>query len=164
MKKIFVSFTLAALALGCGGRYRNTTGDYRGPNILDFRVETPVQRVMPQERNDGSATVYDDGGDIVTFELRIFGGAETPCQVQAQRSRTERGRMDILPGQQCTSTFRYDGHPVAALMQVQQGTASFDRNRCNISMQGPFAADVVVDGNRVVPTTGFAIWRFEGWR
>ncbi len=72
--------------------------------------------------------------------------------------------MDILPGQQCTSTFRYDGRPIAALVQVQQGIAYFDRNHLTIAMQGPFAADVVVDGSRVVPTTGFAIWRFEGWR
>lgn len=155
------SILLALLAIGCGAR-QGASGDYRGPNLLDFTVQSPLQRVMPQERHDGSAAVYDDGGAYVTLELRIFGGRETPCRVQAQRS-PEPGRMDILPGQQCTSPFRYEGRPVDVLMQVNQGTAYFDHDHLTIQMDGVFAADVY-SGGRIVPTQGAAVWRFEGWR
>lgn len=154
---------LAVLAAACGGAQRNTTGEYRGPNQLDFELRSPVRRVMPPERHDGSAEVIDTGGAYVTLELRIFGQGETPCRVQAQRSTTEPGRFDVVPGQRCASNFRYDGRPVAALTQVNEGIAWFDRNRLRVALQGPFVADVLING-RVVPTQGFAIWRFEGWR
>ncbi len=155
---------LAIAAAGCGGGQRaNTTGEYRGPNQLDFRLTAPISRVMPPERHDGSAEVIDSGGNYVTFELRIFGGSETPCRVQAQRSRVEEGRFDIVPGQRCASDFRYDGRPVSALTQINEGVAYFDESRLRIAMQGPFVADVLMNG-RVVPTEGVAVWRFEGYR
>lgn len=162
---VFVITALLAAALGgCGGGQRaNTTGEYRGPNQLDFELTRPVRRAMPPERHDGSAEVIDTGGTYVTLELRIFGEGETPCRVQAQRSSAEPGRFDIVRGQRCASRFRYDGRPVAALTQIDQGVAYHERGRLRIAMQGPFVADVLMNG-RVVPTEGFAVWRFEGWR
>jgi hypothetical protein len=152
---------VALCTLACGPRY-GASGEYRGPNILDFTVQSPVQRPMPQERNDGSAGVIDEG-DYVTFELRIFGGNETPCRLQAQRSYVEEGRVDILPGQQCTSPFRYEGRPVEVHLTIRQGAGYFDHDRLSLAIDGTFAADVYA-GGQIVPTQGVASWRFEGWR
>lgn len=164
MNRLF-AFPLVLVALaGCGGaQHANTTGEYRGPNQLDFELHRPVRRVMPPERHDGSAEVIDTGATYVTLELRIFGEGETPCRVQAARSSVEDGRLDIVPGQRCASNFRYDGRPVTALTQIDQGVAYFDGRRARIAMEGPFVADVLMNGG-VVPTEGYAIWRFEGWR
>lgn len=164
MARTLAALAALSIAAGCGGAQRsNTSGEYRGPNQLDFEVRSPVRRVMPPERNQGSAEVIDSGSDYVLLELRIFGEDERPCRVRAQRSGVEDGRMDILPGQRCASRFRYEGRPVVAMTQVDRGIAHHDRGRLRIAMQGPFVADVLVDG-RVVPVEGYAIWRFEGWR
>lgn len=162
-RSLLASLVIVGLAVGCGARQRGASGEYRGPNELVFELRSPVARAMPPERHDGSAEVYDDGGTYATFVLRIFGEDETPCQVQAVRSSVERGRFDIVPGQRCASNFRYDGRPVTAITQIDQGIAYYDRSRLRIAMQGPFAADVLNAG-RVVPTQGYAVWRFEGYR
>jgi hypothetical protein len=164
LARTLASLTLACGLAACGAAQRaNTSGDYRGPNQLDFEIRSPVRRVMPPERNQGSAEIIDSGADHVVLELRIFGDGETPCRVHARVSHVEHGRMDILPGQRCASRFRYDGRPVAAMTQIDRGIAHHDTGRLRIAMQGPFVADVLLDG-RVVPVEGYAVWQFEGWR
>ncbi|MCZ7681455.1 MAG: hypothetical protein M5U28_22735 [Sandaracinaceae bacterium] len=133
------------------------------PEPARLRAHAPRAPRDAPERHDGSAEVIDTGGTYVTLELRIFGEGETPCRVQAQRSTAEAGRFDVIPGQRCASNFRYDGRPVAALTQINEGVAYHEQGRLRIALQGPFVADVLMNGS-VVPTEGHAIWRFEGWR
>jgi hypothetical protein len=156
-----LALTLLTVA-GCGSR-ATSRAEYRGPNLLEFTLTVPVRRTMPPERQDGSAQVIDSGGDYTTFELRIFDQGETPCRLQARRSGVEAGRYDVVPGQQCRSLFTYDGAPVSALTEINQGVIYMRGNELRVALTGPFAADTRREG-RIVPTQGHASWRFEGYR
>jgi hypothetical protein len=148
--------------VGCGGAsHPNRSGVYRGPNVLRFALLDPIERRMPDERNQGSAEVIDDGSEYVTLELRIFDGGETPCQIRARRIGGP--ALMVQPGQRCASRFRYDGAPVAAVVQINEGTVRFTDAGMRVELSGPFVADVATNRG-VVTAQGIAEWELDGYR
>lgn len=137
----------------------NLSGFYRGPNVLVFALTQPVEREMPPEEHVGSASIMDSGGPTVTIEARIFEDGDA-CRIEARRVGN---RAIIIPGSRCASRLFYDGVPVAAMVQVDDGEAEFIGDVVRVVLRGPFVGEVLIR-DRVMPVGGSALWRFEGRR
>jgi hypothetical protein len=157
-------------AASCGGApppVGDRSGEYHGPNRLSFALTAPVQRQMPPESHRGSAVVTDARGSDVTLELRMFEGGET-CRIQARRAAdaTEpdaEEQLQVAAGQRCASRFGYDGTPVAAVVEIQEGTVVFRPGAVRVELSGRFVADMAgEDGTN--ESEGIARWEFDGTR
>ncbi len=157
------------LLLGCGSApppLPDRSGEYQGPNELDFAMTAPVARQMPVERHRGTAVVTDAQGSDVTLELRMFETGET-CRIQARRAAeltdAEEESLAVSAGQRCSSRFGYDGTPVAATVEIDEGTVVFRPGAVRIELRGRFVADSA-DGEGTMQSEGIARWEFEGTR
>lgn len=135
------------------------SGHYAGPGRLDFAITRPVVREMPPEQHYGSADVYDGGGSVVTFDVRMFQGG-TACRLQGNRAP---GGAQLIAGQRCLARMTYDGAPVDVEVQVNEGSASFTSTGIVMGLRGPFVADVHT-GRGTFAVAGIAVWRFQGNR
>lgn len=171
MQRPTFGLLLAALT-ACGGAppppaESPRLGQYNGPNELDFVVTAPIQRQMPHERHRGSAVVTDDTGAQVTLELRMLESGDV-CRIVAQRGAPASAAdapetLTVGAGQRCSSRFVYEGSPVAAIVQINEGTVTLGPGTIAVRLTGPFVANMAgADG----PTEleGVARWQLDGRR
>lgn len=163
MRVASLLFTLPLLA-ACGGAPAPSTaraGEFHGPNTLEFAITSPVQRQMPPERHRGTAQVTEAEDGTLTLELRMFDDGDV-CRLDASPGPTAE-TFDVRAGQQCRSRFAYDGSPVAAIVEIDEGTVRFEGNGISVALRGRMLAHIgMADGP--TETEGMARWSFEGVR
>lgn len=160
---------VAVLWMGCGpppvvhhaGPPADLTGIYLGNHSLNFNISSPTPQNMAPETRNGPVHIYDTAGAGVRVSLRLEDNGE-PCHLDATRQGGS-GRVVINPGQRCTIRILYQGNPVLAGMQINQGVADFSGWNLSTDMSGPFVAEALYQGRRT-SLQGNARISFSGTR
>lgn len=144
----------SVIFLGCppppvavrAGPPADLTAIYLGNHNLNFNITSPVPQNMPPEVREGPIHVYDTAGASVRISLRLEQNGE-PCHLDGTR-QAGTGRVIINPGQRCSIRILYQGNPVLAAMQVNQGVADFSGWNLATDISGPFVAEALYQGRR----------------